>query len=321
MRIDEKLYRETSSHDIPLENKRETWQRLDCPYCGHKRAVINYGANWFQCWACGVKRSGYTEDSESLAIVRFARQIEKAVKKVKGSFGAWLNGSEDEIANVAAYRVWNYSAGELGEKYDAGKLPEWEAECNAEEEPWRLEAKVQSVLDRDMMDWARGQKRWKEHNQSVGSMLGDDTDQASAVTGLVTEGLGYRLREREANIAVKYGIKYTHFCSKEPPGTKLTGPMNYGPLRRCDLMRNGVGPIAGHCPWCNKRLGLPTTCPPEAIDLYHDDDYDLRRRYPYLVATTIDGLPIAEIAEQQGISATTVNRRLAREKAQFRLAA
>jgi hypothetical protein len=44
---------------------------------------MNYDANWFQCWACGVKRSGHTEDGKYLAVVRFAWQIDTAVKKVK----------------------------------------------------------------------------------------------------------------------------------------------------------------------------------------------------------------------------------------------
>lgn len=319
MRIDQKLYQETGSKDIPPQGRKQ-WLRLDCPYCGHKRAVMNYDANWFQCWACGVKRSGYTDDSESLAVVRFARQIDKAVGKVRTGFGKWLNNiDEDDIANTSRWYVWNYAEGEPGDKHDAGRLPEWEVDCNAEDEPWRLEAKVQSVLDRDLMNWAEEWKRWKEHNQSAGSMLGDDEDEASAITGLLTPDIGYRLRE----IAVRYGIKYTYFCSKEPPGAKLTGPMNYGPLRRCDLMRNGAGPIAGHCSWCNKALGLPATVPQDATDLYHEDGDELRplrHSYPFLVASVIDGLPIAEIAKRHGVSVRTVNRRLAKEKSRFRLA-
>jgi hypothetical protein len=184
MRIDRKIYQETGTSNVPLESKRKLWQRLDCPYCGHERAVINYSANWFQCWACGAKRSGY--DDEALAVVRFGVQIDRAVRTVKDRFGNWLNGDEDDIANVARWHVWNYSEGEPGGKDDAGRLAEWETECNAEDEPWRLGAKVQTVLDRDLMNWASGQKRWKEHNQLSGDMQSDDTE-AGGFHGLVTE--------------------------------------------------------------------------------------------------------------------------------------
>jgi hypothetical protein len=159
MRIDRKIYQETGTSDVPLESKRKLWQRLDCPYCGHERAVINYSANWFQCWACGAKRSGY--DDEALAVVRFGVQIDRAVRTVKDRFGNWLNGDEDDIANVARWHVWNYSEGEPGGKVGAGRLAEWETECNAEDEPWRLGAKVQTVLDRDLMNWPQGKSAGK----------------------------------------------------------------------------------------------------------------------------------------------------------------
>ena len=90
MRIDERLYRETGSLDTPIEGKK-LWQRMDCPFCGHKRAVISYGANWFQCWACGEKRSGYTDDPDALAIARYSRQIEIAVKRYAPSSAGGSN--------------------------------------------------------------------------------------------------------------------------------------------------------------------------------------------------------------------------------------
>jgi hypothetical protein len=337
MRIDQKLYSETGSRYIPLENKRQPWQRLDCPFCEHKRAVISYAANWFQCWACGEKRSGYAGDTASLAVVRFARQIDKAVRKVKADFGDWLNHlDEDDVKNTARFYVWTYAEGEPGDPYDAGMLAKWETDYNAEEEPYRLEGKVQSVLDRDLLNWAEGLKRWKERNQLVGdtgsaggSATSDDDfgDQAKTIiSGLVRPGVGYKLRYREAQNAVKYGIgsgeRNTYFESKEPPGTRMSGPMKYGELRRCDLMRNGAGPIPGHCPWCNKALGLAAEVPQNAIDLYHEEDSDelreQRRGYPYLVANLIDGFTVAEIARKQGISETTVNRRLSKEKSRYR---
>lgn len=32
------------------------------------------------------------------------------------------------------------------------------------------------------------------------------------------------------------------------------GPFRLGELQRCELMRNGVGPILGHCRWCDKAI-------------------------------------------------------------------
>jgi hypothetical protein len=34
----------------------------------------------------------------------------------------------------------------------------------------------------------------------------------------------------------------------------LDGPFDLGELQRCDLQRNGVGPILGHCKWCDKAI-------------------------------------------------------------------
>ena len=342
MRIDEALYRDTRCRDIP-PNGRKQWQRMDCPYCGHSRAVISYEANWFQCWACGKQLSGLTSDPAALAVVRFTYQIDRAVRKIKADFGDWLGNFEDDwITGQAKWLVWNYAEGEPGKPNDAGMLPKWELDCNAEEEPWRLEAKVQSVLDRDMIDWAKGVKRWEEEHQyefaagDVGleakfnsdddSAYQDDTkDKRRNSKGVNWDakpfvpaggGAGKRLRNKSAEIAIKFGGSTSrYFYSKEPPGTNLnSGPFKPDPLRRCNLMRNGAGPIAGHCAWCNKTLGLPATPPKGATDLMADEHDDLRRRYPYLVATEVDGYTVAELAKKQGVTSRTVERKITNEK-------
>jgi len=339
MRIDEKLYRETGSRDTPLEGK-QMWQRMDCPFCGHKRAVISYGANWFQCWACGEKRSGYTDDPDSLAIARYGRQIDKAAWKVRVDFGEWLeHWPEEDIICVARELVFNYAEGEKGTGKDAGMLAIWETDYNIDDEPWRVEGKVQSVLDRDMIDWARGIKRWEEHNRN--DVAGDvglegkydsDTDERDWRTKLhegdfsdyktpdtrpfipTGGGVGRRLRNKQASLAVRFGIKYSYFHSKEPPGTDLLNEFKPGSLKRCDLMRNGVGPIAGHCRWCDKSLGRPATCPKEDTDILRDEHDWMHEWFPILAATTIDNYTLAEVAEMRGMSVRTVERRLQTEK-------
>lgn len=41
-----------------------------------------------------------------------------------------------------------------------------------------------------------------------------------------------------------------------PKGVDFTDrPVDFGELKRCSLLRNGIGPISGHCKWCNKALG------------------------------------------------------------------
>jgi hypothetical protein len=33
----------------------------------------------------------------------------------------------------------------------------------------------------------------------------------------------------------------------------LDGPFDLGDLKRCELQRNGLGPFAGHCKWCDRK--------------------------------------------------------------------
>jgi ribosomal protein S27E len=65
---------------IPLPaRKGDHWQRLDCPFCGHKRAVISYAAQWFECFSCEKRLSGYGGGADALAVNRFALPIDMAV--------------------------------------------------------------------------------------------------------------------------------------------------------------------------------------------------------------------------------------------------
>ncbi len=45
-----------------------------------------------------------------------------------------------------------------------------------------------------------------------------------------------------------------HFEGGIPKGTHLDGAYNSGKLKRCELQRNGLGPIKGHCEWCDMLL-------------------------------------------------------------------
>lgn len=47
------------------------------------------------------------------------------------------------------------------------------------------------------------------------------------------------------------GMVKPGFGSKPPKGTELTGPFELGEIKRCDALRNGLGPYPGHCRWCD----------------------------------------------------------------------
>lgn len=331
-KIDAKLLAETGNYVDPPNGK--LWQRTACPFCGHARAVVNYDSDWFQCWSCGEKRSGYAEDQGSLAVVRYHRQIARAATKTKDKFGDWLNHmDQDDVENAARWFVWNYSEGEQGSGHDAGMLDTWETRYNAEKEPWRMDSLIQHVLDKDMLNWAEKVKGWKDAHKSnkdgygqtvslvvgsVGAVLGDAThgtdqgDKGQSVRGMVTEGIGYQLRKKRATNAMKYGRTDVYYRSEEPPGTRVAGKMNYGPLKRCELTRNGAGPIAGHCAWCDKSLGLPAKAPKTSTDV-HQEHSDARKRFPYLTAKWVDEYTEAEIAKAFNVSVRTVKRKLHRE--------
>ena len=116
--------------------------------------------------------------------------------------------------------------------------------------PWRVDGKVQCVLDRDLMDWARHEKAWKEKTHAAGDMFNDDdSDQAPIPSAEeLGEGPGYKLRASRARIA----MDTAGVCFARP---NLDGPFNLGDLKRCELMRNGVGPEPGHCVYCDRAIG------------------------------------------------------------------
>ena len=79
-------------------------------------------------------------------------------------------------------------------------------------------------------------------------------------------------------------------------------------------MRNGLGPIAGHCRWCDKSLGRPATCPKEDTDITREEHDWIHEWFPVLAAIEVDGYTLAEVAEMRGMSVSTVRRRLETQK-------
>jgi hypothetical protein len=241
MDIAERLRAEGAA-DIPPKGRANQWLRLACPFCGADRAALNYDAGWFKCYHC--KRDVSAEpipDPDAWAIYRFQPQIKRAVSKVKKAYGKWIE--RDLALNFARWFVYNYDAGKES-KNDGGRLADWEADYDGA--PWRLDGKVQSVLDRDLMNWAESEKTWKEKTHAAGDMLNDDDSEPAPIPK--DGGLGYRLRARRARIAMNTG----GMCFAKP---NLDGPFDLGALKRCELQRNGLGPVAGHCKWCNRALG------------------------------------------------------------------
>jgi len=228
--------------EIPPKDPRNPWVRLDCPACKGDRAALNYGAGWFKCYRCKLDISARKlADPEAWAIERFRLQIERAVSKAKGSYGKWIE--KKEALNQAYWLVYNYAAGKEA-KNDGGMLDQWEADFDGE--PWRLDGKVQCVLDRDLMNWAQSEKTWKEKTHESGDMRGD-RDSGKPALAAVSEGIGYNLRARKARAIMDIGG--TVFAKPN-----LDGPFDLGELKRCELQRNGGGPTAGHCKWCDRAI-------------------------------------------------------------------
>lgn len=193
--------------------------------------------------------SGYPELRQATgdfwAIYRFEVQIKQAVRKVTKAYGKWVE--RDLALNFARWFVYNYASGKES-KNDGGRLDDWEADYDGE--PSRVDGKVQSVLDRDLMNWAEHEKTWKEKTHAAGDMLGDDDSEPPPIPGpdVLGAGPGYRLRRRRAKVIMDTGGA----CFAKP---NLDGPFDLGALKRCELQRNGLGPRAGHCRWCDRTLG------------------------------------------------------------------
>jgi hypothetical protein len=238
--------------EIPPRDPKNPWVRLDCPACKGDRAALNHGAGWFKCYRCKLDISARKlADPDAWAIERFRLQIERAVSKVKGSYGKWVE--KDVALNQAYWLVYNYATGKEA-KNDGGMLDKWEADFDGE--PWRLDGKVQCVLDRDLMNWAESEKAWKEKTHASGDMCGDGDDgddEIIAVPGpdVLGRGPGLRLRQKRARLTMDVGGT----CFAKP---NLDGPFDLGDLKRCELQRNGGGPFAGHCKWCDRKIADAT---------------------------------------------------------------
>jgi len=187
-------------------------------------------------------------DPEAWMIERFRLQIERAASKVKGSYGKWVE--KKEALNQAYWLVYNYAAGKEA-KNDGGMLERWDADFDGE--PWRLDGKVQCVLDRDLMNWGESEKTWKEKTHASGDMLNDGDSEPPPIPSpeVLGEGPGLKLRQRRARVVMDTGGT----CFAKP---NLDGPFDLGALKRCELQRNGLGPFAGHCKWCDRKIADTT---------------------------------------------------------------
>jgi hypothetical protein len=88
-------------------------------------------------------------------------------------------------------------------------------------------------------------------------MCGDsesEDDEIIAVPGadVLGAGPGLRLRQKRA----KAIMDTVGACFVKP---NLDGPFDFGDLKRCELQRNGLGPFAGHCKWCDRQIGVRAT--------------------------------------------------------------
>ncbi len=235
--------------EIPPRDNKNPWLRMNCPACQGDRAALSYGAGWFKCYRCHLDiPARKVADPDAWPVERFSLQIDRAVSKAKGSYGKWVD--RDEAVNKACWLVCNYASGKEAVN-DGGMLERWEADFDGEQ--WRLDGKVQSVLDRDLMNWAQSEKRWKEKTHAAGVMKGDGQGKDVVLPSpeILGEGPGLGLRQRRARVIMDTG----GVCFAKPD---LDGPFNLGDLKRCELQRNGGGPTAGHCKWCDRALGDST---------------------------------------------------------------
>lgn len=271
MNIVEKLEQELDGRvDIPPADPKKIWLRFPCPFCGGNRAAVSHQLEWFTCYRCQREITVYSGNPGELVVNRFARQIARAVRRVKYAYGRWVES--DQLESTARWFVFNYATGK--EKInDGGMLADWEADF--EGEPWRLDGKVQTALDRDLMNWAESEKRWKEKTRSAGDFSGDRAD-SHADTRSVSKGGTMRVRRRGRQYfrsSIPKGARLDRVY--DPPrrdGRNMT-PVNLGKLQRCELMRDGLGPIPGHCRWCNRAIA------DEAVSAYdrkyHNGKLDL----------------------------------------------
>jgi hypothetical protein len=236
---------------------------------------------------------------------------------VKYAYGKWVD--EQDLENKARWFVYNYHAGKDA-RNDGERLAEWEAQYT--DEPWRLDAKLQSVLDRDLMNWAKTEKTWKMKTHAVADMdrdrdaIREDRPNKDDPVRPMDTGSAKPRRSRRG----------TYRNSEPPSGPGVTcdlsnRPVNLGELQRCELTRNGLGPVPGHCMYCDRALGIKVQHGEAAAEAAVPDQ--LQASFPYLYASVVELLSLAEIADEMGVSVATVKRRIAddKKKAQQTLAA
>lgn len=164
-RIEETIRREAGSLalSLPEPDKSRYWIRLDCPFCGKPRAVINYHSNVFACFHADCRRR-LCADSESWLFWRFKPQIDQAARNTKAKYGRWVSWEElrqEGFACVAGYD-------------DSGQLDSWESEVNGD--PDQLDRYVLQALNGDLLNYAKKQVRAARADQEVKSEYGQSPD-------------------------------------------------------------------------------------------------------------------------------------------------
>lgn len=235
--------------EFPIDETKR-WQRFDCPFCGGARSAINYHAGWFICYRClpdGLSSGGETNKFgdviNSWPVELYAEEISNVCAKVLGKMGKWLHEQQDDVFSEAQGLVWSYVYGEIGDKNDSGRYWDWEATCLDLGQPALLGGYVYKALLGDLLNWATSLRRWKTKNQASGRMDGNTYSSFD-----ISDGSGSK--DRTWDYSEESGMMAT---DRDHTRVAFDKPFDLGPLKRCELSRNGGLHQPGLCEWCDRK--------------------------------------------------------------------
>ena len=290
----------------------KTWERIDCPYCHKRRAVISTDADWFNCWTCGEQRSiggnGLFDRfrrviwimPEYLRSEGFASAYKAHLAELKQS--GW-QGSE--LTSQAWLFVLGYTNGKEGWPNDSGKLAEWAESVDYDDN--LIDSYVITALKNDMHDWASQQiNKTKDERGAYQEKMGDSDNlnrgKAKHTTKDDPEDLQFGF-DREADrlrIDISEASRMSDHDSKKTAAAYKGSALDWKSDDYYYDMR--TGPI-------EKGPAVATDFSEEESSLYE---------YRYLYMSYAQRMTLGDIAGKEEISTKTVGRRIEAETEAYR---
>jgi hypothetical protein len=185
-------------------------------------------------------------------LYQFDDQINRQVRKVARKFGAWI--TREELYSKAKELLWNYAYRPTGGPNDAGMLYEWESILF--DQPDLLYAYVARALYGDLMNWAESVKNWKQETRAHETTL-SPLPEVNAESGWLDESpildyVAHRHSHTEDGVMPDAMSQATYRAYLR---VEQGEPMKWG-LDGCELIRNGLGPVARHCERCERHLAV-----------------------------------------------------------------